>query len=469
MNINYEIVKEILVRLPISYYLKRGTSVVLSKEESESFIDLISGSIVVSYDRVKESKAETKEELEKDIRTLLYHEISHAILTPRPSKYIIDKNIFNCFEDERCETLLKDYYLDVDFKEYLIKYSTGKKAKENFDYFFHCVRLRGGGDEINNEVNRLIEKWKGLRFDFRTQHLEDYQKDIEKLYIMICKTFFVSKKKLEKVSAELIKERMETAPKTITEGEMREVSESIDRKLEQYEDKDFRRKAELILNSRKHDIAKNSESKKTYSGTLRVKSIGKPFDDYKWFTKKGCGTLKLHSSIKLNLFVDQSGSYRELELKTNAILKELALIERKTLDFSFNLITIDTDIEIKPKNNRFINCGGGNSLSLKTFDIFAKVQAPEAITINLVLFNGDMATDTLEFYGTKIPPFSDSQYINFKAFDRRNVIIISDIANKKPLDKYCKKCKIIYTKDYLKEFSEYILKSLKILIKNYWH
>ena len=121
MNINYEIVKEILVRLPISYYLKRGTSVVLSKEESESFIDLISGSVVISYDRVKESKAETKEELEKDIRTLLYHEISHAILTPRPSKYIIDKNIFNCFEDERCETLLKDYYLDVDFKEYLIK------------------------------------------------------------------------------------------------------------------------------------------------------------------------------------------------------------------------------------------------------------------------------------------------------------------------------------------------------------
>lgn len=465
MEITFNLVEEILNQLPISYYLKRKTRVSLSKDEDTSFIDLVTGDIVISYSQIVNSINNTSLDIEENIRCNLYHEISHALLSPRPKKLTIDKDVFNCFEDERIENLLGNYYLDVDFKKHILEKYKSFIPNTPYEFFFACVRLRGGGVELNKEINDLIIKWKNLRFDFRPQNTTAYEEDINRLYHKIVRQFYIEKEELKESEEENISYTLVSPSETYSEDTMEELSEYLTTKLESYRDNDFRQQAELIINSRDSEKAKNSESKNTYSGRLNPKMIGRPNDDYKWFMKKGDGLYRDNQGLKLNLFIDQSGSYRELEINTNSILKELCIIERKIKDFKFDLVVIDTDIELKSKNHRFIECGGGNCLSTKLLTYFNHIQELDSKTVNLVLLNGDMATDTYKDGLLTVPPFSDMQYHNLHAFNSNNTIIISDNSNKKALEQYCKRAKKIYTKDYVKEFKKYILKSLKILIK----
>ena len=465
MEITFNLVEEILKQLPISYYLKRKTPVSLSKDEETSFIDLVSGGIVISYPQIANSIAKDTEELEKNVRVKLYHEVSHAMLSPRPKELTIDKDIFNCFEDERIEFLLNDYYLDVNFKENLLKNHSLVDTTTPFGLFYYCIRLRGGGVELNQEINDLILKWKNLRFDIRPQNLTAYQEDIIKLYRKIIRKFQINKDPLPSENEEELSKITFSNGGNFNETEMEVLADHVEQILGTYRDRDFLRQAELIINSRNSERANNSESKNTYSGRLNPKMIGRPNDDYKWFMKKGDGLYRDNQGLKLNLFIDQSGSYRELEINTNSILKELCVIERKIKDFKFDLVVIDTDIELKSKNHRFIECGGGNCLSTKLLTYFNHLQELNSKNVNLVLLNGDMATDTYKDGLLTVSPFSDMQYHNLHAFNSDNTIIISDNSNKKALEQYCKRAKIIYTKDYVKEFKKYILKSLKILIK----
>lgn len=464
MKPTFNQVSEILKTLPISYYLKRKARIKLSKEEENSFIDLVSGDIVISFNQIEKTEFFSDKELEKDIRTNLYHEVSHAILSPRPKKLIIDKEIFNCFEDERIENLLENYFLDVDFKSYLKKLHKSFSVITPFDYFFYCIRLRGGGYGINSLINSLILKWKHLKFNIKPQNLKEYQEDINNLYKTILQQY--EEKDFWQIEDEKIISSMIVPPEArIDEFEMEKLSEEIQNSLNVYQDKEFRRQAELIINSRNSERSNNSESKNTYSGKINPKLIGKPNDDYKWFLKKGDGLYQYNKGLKLNLFIDQSGSYQELELQTNSVLRELSFLESKVKDFKFDLIVLDTNVELKSKYHRMLECNGGNCLRSELKDYYYKVQSPNSKNINLVLFNGDMATSSYTKDGISINAFSEEQYANLKVFNNKSTIIISDHANTKALLTYCKKTKIIYTKNYLEELKKYILKSLKILIK----
>lgn len=451
-------VEKILNTLPISYYLKKKANVVLSEEAETSSIDLFTGNIEISFKQIQS----TTDDLEKEVRVKLYHEISHALLSPLPIKLTIDKDIYNIFEDERIETLLSYYYLDVDFKRNLLSKYKNYIPSDPKGIFFYYVRLRGGGPILNKEIDRLILKWQKLRYSPKPQPTYFYEKDIQALYQKIIKLHNTRETELNPIF-----ENYSLQNAQLGEGSIEQIISSVYSKLEIYKDVDFQKKASLIINSRRKTNANNSEAKKTYSGKINPRVIRKPNDDYKWFFKKGDGLFKKYKGLKLNLFIDQSGSFSKNEVAVNSMLKELDTLTHKIKDFDFDLITIDTDIEIRPKKKRYIKCKGGNCLPSKINDIFKSVQKSDSEVINIVLFHGDIATDWYSDSVERLRAFSDEQYQNLKCFNKKNVIIISDYSNQVNVDKYCPKCKRIYTYHYVDELKSNVLKSLKILAKTY--
>ena len=125
MELTFGECKKILDTLPLGYYCGRRIAVELDKEEATSFYSPAEDKIVVSLPIIQKGLESVTNEAEKEtaIRSMLYHEVSHAILTPiKIFDYIRGEEgryVFNVFEDERIETVLNDYYMDVNFKQQL--------------------------------------------------------------------------------------------------------------------------------------------------------------------------------------------------------------------------------------------------------------------------------------------------------------------------------------------------------------
>src|SRR5690554_5424089 len=120
MNITKERAQSILQTLPVGYYLKRNIDVELSETASTSYIDLQTERITIAMNNFHKAHkfVVSDEQLEETVRAILYHELSHALLTPKKLRIT---NRMNVFEDERIETLLKNFYINVDFKQNISK------------------------------------------------------------------------------------------------------------------------------------------------------------------------------------------------------------------------------------------------------------------------------------------------------------------------------------------------------------
>ena len=170
MQTNFEEVNTIAQTLPIGYYAKRRVPVCVDKDSPVSFYDVDKDTIHFSYPQVKEGieNAVDGEDYTKDtaIRSMLYHELSHALLTPRLCGHVFKTKeegmIFNIFEDERIETLLNDYYLNTNFKKSVLYTNGGKiiEPQNEYEAFFNLVRFRMYGDtEFAKRVDEIIEKY----------------------------------------------------------------------------------------------------------------------------------------------------------------------------------------------------------------------------------------------------------------------------------------------------------------------
>lgn len=139
-----------LDKLPVSYYFKAKLKVRMSKTNS-SFIDLKDRVIYISPEflsGIKYNHKPTEYEVENAVRCTLYHELSHAILTPiNLNDYIkgrADKDIVNVFEDERIESALDGFYHRVDFKSFVkiinnYDRNTLYKDTPSAEYLYYCV------------------------------------------------------------------------------------------------------------------------------------------------------------------------------------------------------------------------------------------------------------------------------------------------------------------------------------------
>lgn len=167
--------EEILKTLPLAHYLKVKTiPVAFDTTSLTSYFDPTQFKIVVALNNIVSVIQSTKRipndiELENTLRCFLYHEVSHAILTPRDlmkyaislntTGYLLNKQFANIIEDERIETLLKSYYLNVDFKKNLRQASPLDKHIKSFEHFvLNCVRHRCS-PIMPKQVNKLVDNF----------------------------------------------------------------------------------------------------------------------------------------------------------------------------------------------------------------------------------------------------------------------------------------------------------------------
>ena len=87
MTTTYPEMNNIFATLPIGFYLGRRLNIVLSKDSEMSYFDPMHDMVVISYSMIARAIASlpdtlSKEEVEEIVRGVVYHEVSHVILTP---------------------------------------------------------------------------------------------------------------------------------------------------------------------------------------------------------------------------------------------------------------------------------------------------------------------------------------------------------------------------------------------------
>lgn len=169
-------------QLPVSYYTKSSipfTVTLDEKGEGTSYVNLEKRDLHISLHNVATMIEEgykpeeillRPKTIEEMVRNQMYHEFGHAIMTPKD--LMKGQNPFNCriiniTEDERLETVLKNYFLGVDFKKcvILLNHFKGEAAKNPMSYYYHVVRFRHGEQKHKDLIADFIDKWEHLKGD----------------------------------------------------------------------------------------------------------------------------------------------------------------------------------------------------------------------------------------------------------------------------------------------------------------
>ena len=161
MTLTYPIVKAIFDTLPIGYYLGRPIDCELSSDATSSYFDISTDKIIISYNMIADAAKEmtssvSDAEIEQLIRGLLYHEVSHVILSPR---HIEITPAINIVEDERIESVCRNTYLNTDFYDNIIKLNhfKGEAPTTADEAFYQLVRFHIGDEEWLKRCRELIK------------------------------------------------------------------------------------------------------------------------------------------------------------------------------------------------------------------------------------------------------------------------------------------------------------------------
>lgn len=486
MDISKAQVETILKTLPIGYYIGRNIKVSLSESEECSFYDQINDEILISYQQLLKpfESVEKVEDVETFVRTMLYHEVSHAMLTPKMKM----TSILNIFEDERIETLLKDYYQNTDFKRFvkLVNNFKGEAPTTPMQAFYQIVRYRIGPQNFVDRVCMIIIKAKQINRtnSERSSIVRAYKDEIYQLYNDIVDWF--AKQSLDNEQNQEKKEQNNTQTSTssdqssetktsndsttsantsavssmfddFTHMNGQEVKQIFENISNAYYDKAFDDQIKLILRQISTSNAKNASAISAYSGMFDPRLVAR--DDYKYFARKNrIGNVKAYSKFRLNLFIDTSGSFVTSQKIVNCMLHSLANFEKQNPDFEFNLVTCNVGQQIRSKSHKEIECRGGNDLKDTIFEQFKSLQSKEKQVYNIVLFDGDAYSEA-RLNGC----FRGSQRREFMSFDTVNTTIISDNDNKYVIERDCHRAKKIFTNLYSDELMKNILNTLRIL------
>lgn len=486
MTVTFKEIENIAKTLPVGYYIKRDIKVIVSETEKGSWYDSMNDTITVSYPMIAEVLSTSDEilDIEQATRCLFYHEVSHAFLTP---KEVSMTRVRNIFEDERIESILRHYYMYVDFRTFL-KQVTGfnnEKPKNIDDAFFQLVRFRVGPQEFLDRVHDLIMKWRNLSQE-KPYSYYVYESDIDQLYYDFKSWFNEQEKKKEtqpqEENGEEIPMRGNNEPTNDDiaddeETEQSEINMNIfnDKNDEQSEfdmetaqnliqaaadklvNRDLIESVQTILSRVAKATSRNSSAINAYSGVFDPRSVVR--DDYKFFVQKNRnGHVKAYSKTHLTLVIDRSGSFSSSQKTVNQLIYALQMFEKSNPDFEFDIITCGVSEKLESRNDRQITCTGGNLLDNKIFGLFNSCQKAGYANYNIVLFDGDAFSDTWQARG----PIS-SYYKNFGAFNFPNTTIISDYDNEKHIKKYCKNAKQIITSDYVDELIKNTMMALQML------
>ena len=503
MKITFNEIEKILKTLPIGYYLKRNVDVTLDPDTECSYYVPMDDTIRISFkqlERTFESIEKTKN-VEKIVRGMLYHEVSHAFITPKNLRMTSWMNIF---EDERIESVLRHYYLNTNFRELvkLVNNFKGEKPANAKQAFYQLVRYRVGDKDWLKRLHELIQKYRTL--NRRSEYyVWEYEKDVRNFYenfmtwykmnhpeldeiksqpeapsASSCKSDESSKSTTEsdEPSNESDEETDETTDnesdeendevenlESDEEGESdeslssKEIDNAMSGVLNELVDKEMIESVQQILQRISKSTSKNGSAINAYSGVFDPRSVVR--DDYKYFVQQNrIGHIKAFSKVHLNLFIDRSGSFRSSQDTVNKLLYSLRLFENSNPNFTFDLVTCGMGERLETKKDRIMECRGGNKLDHDVFDLFKKLQFAGQTNYNIVLFDGDAFSD----YSYR--ETAEAQK-NFGAFNASNVTIISDYDNKDAIEKYACSAKKIFTYDYANELCKNVMNALQMLTR----
>ena len=525
MKLSFAACEDILKTLPIGYYLGHPVACRLDPEGEDTFINMDTESVTISYPTIATALENIKVPVEPEsvIRGLLYHEISHALLTParlftcytprvieaslnatgcskERARYLAAnvRKIMNIFEDERIETLCRDYYMNVDFKKnlFLINDVTPKEAATSpdpMDRFFAGVRFREASPELLDEVKTAIRKTANLCHGSSYTTCSNYVLQILGLFNKFikdsddlsnkgnsdnefgAKTGAKSDSKSESdntesdgkpksgnaatetkpaLTQEEIDKLAEAANKaTAGEGAGHDTLKTTFKVLSTNTDiAPIENRLERIINAATNKNKSRSTASFAYAG--RIDPRATQSKDYRWFAKKTPnGSNRRFDKIHFNLFCDNSGSFGESRSKMNALLLALRKYAEKNQDFSVSVIHCAQGMEVRGDNDWPLTCNHGSDLYNDTKKIVDGLQVPNATVVNVVVFDGYMS-----------PPSRDRAEDVYKAFNKPNFIVVSDISNKK-LFKYAPSARVTYvTDDYADTFTDVIFKQLEALL-----
>ena len=482
MELNFNQVKAITDTLPIGFYTERKIPTELKEDSPSSSYNPYQDTIEISYPQIINGidKVNNMKLAETIIRSNFYHEISHAILTP---KDIRPTDIINIFEDERIETILKDFYWGVDFKDTVKKITNYEKdhTPENaLEAFFNLVRYREGLPEHLKEVERIIEENKHLN---RKSYggISHYTSQIQQLYNNLVAIYGNPETKKDYINQmfDLIESDKNGEGEGLTDKKGKMDSDKTEKGKNQIDTEQEREKMKEYLSSLVNDLfngkfhndlltlfqnfnRKNSKgsSLQTYSGIINPRLVGR--EDYRIFERSSnMRGNNQFGSLHLNLFIDVSGSFRGNIKTTNTIINSLLMIEKTNPNFTFDIVEMEVGEIILPKEKRFVEARGGNHLSKDIFDIYRKLQLPQQYNYNIALFDGDAYSNDCDYYRFPSHKKITSKGQGFSAFANNNCTIISDSDNECYISKYAPNTRTIYTTDYCGELLDNILKVMQ--------
>ena len=508
MELTFAKCESIVNTLPIGFYTGRRIGITIDKDAETSFYDPMEDKIVVSYPiiamRMKQTPDGTCDE-EEAVRSMLYHEVSHAILTPASEMH----NSFqlNCMEDERIETVLRHYYHGVNFRKQLLDVHGGKipQAKDAQSAFFNAVRFGLGTGKVQTEVNRILKKyakmnrgtrrWESNRESFGAGYYED---DVDNLWDLVRKEYKAHPEEFqpqdgsgegepqemdsmgqskpqkgakgegeeqEQASMGNEGEQQEAMPKEAEAHEVELNSEEIKKMVgaslsnkpdlpqEQVQKlAEFQKTVEMIIgNFNKKN--KGGSGINAYSGVFNPRAVARK--DYRFFERAMTtqGNNKF-GTCHLNLIIDSSGSFCDNVPLTNGILAVLSEIERKNRNFSMDVAFINHDFHLcESVRERKMVAHGGNDIPDDMKEILMKLQKPQTCNYNIVLFDGDAICNRWGNYdGNKL----------FGVFDMKQTTLITDPDNEQYMNPPFTSAKVVVTQNYTEELIDHIIHALTI-------
>ena len=493
MDITFARCEQILGTLPIGYYAGRRIGVSLKDDIPTSYYCPAEDTIDISYPIIKEgvSKIEKSEDIEGVVRSMMYHEVSHAILTPEKMDFRKEqKDAINIFEDERIETLLRNYYHGVNFRKQVYDLNGGiHKPTNATGAFYNAVRFGIAPKDILDDVNRIIKRNAKITRNSDYYDTHSYIYDIWDLYKRVAREWERNPEQFSPESAsgsagenkfmEAIQmmEASETDDSETSEANViiKDAMHDITKDIQQIKDllsagldiksrlnqgqiqdlRDLEKTAETIINNfNKKNTGGSGIS--TYSGVFNPRAVAR--GDYRYFERSSSiqGNNKF-GTCHLNLFIDCSGSFYGSEALINGVLEALSAIERKNRNFTMDVVFCGMGTYVcKNKHERRIHCDGGNELYDDMKQVFLSLQKQNTCNYNIVLFDGDAFSD---YRGTDKNAHCSRI---FGAFDFKQTTLITDDDNVRYMGAGFTNAKVVVTNHYTEELIKHITKALSI-------
>lgn len=518
MKLENHTIKSILNTLPIGYYLGRKLTVEFDETAETSYFIWAEDKIVISASIIKKAVANLPDtcDVERSVRSMLYHEVGHAIMTPSPNIMNIT-DITNVFEDERLETILNNYFENVDFKEQLFNITefNYEAPTSVFDAFYQVVRFRFGKSEFVNKVSKIINKYELVNANASCYSCayckdkynccpRDYVNDIYDLYKAIEKDFKSNKysanptQYINDVINSLLNDIAQSqneeteAKSTTAENANQDVKANKEITIDDMTDTELSKIFETLKQSAKQNAKTESRGKGNESQASKIiktsvsRYINKSLQDklaiiFRQFNSRANMNGKaIHSySGVFNPKNILNNDYRYFDRKcTKGSAKGFSKFhlnlfidrsgsyiknEEKTNELLCSLYQLEKE---NPEFTfTFISCGCGQRIEEKgtllqcgectelTADIISQFRQLQ--NTNAVVYN-------IVMYDGKA---TDSKtHKNWSAFNTSNTTLIYEEENKNAIEQYCPKAKKIFTTNFCDELIDNVIKTLSIAL-----